>query len=143
MIDDLSGRRRGRPLSVWALIGLLAVLGVRGVLGGGQFLLAPSGRLVGLSTAALAGSPFRSFLLPGLILFVVLGFVPLAVAVGLYRGRRWGPAAAFAVAVALAVWVAVEGFVIGFGERLQYPNVAQAVAMALFAVVARKRYGAD
>jgi len=115
------------------LLALLFSLGVRGVLGGGQFLLAPSGEIVGLSTGALAGTPFEDYLIPGLILSSVLGVGPLVVAVGVYRGERWAWFGSVLVAIALVVWVVVEGAVIGFGERLQYPNLLQAVGMLVVA----------
>ncbi|MFB6084753.1 MAG: hypothetical protein ABEJ94_10975 [Halorientalis sp.] len=125
---------RDRPLSVWGLLASLATLGVRGVLGGGQFVLVPSGALVGLSTAELAGTPFADYLIPGTILLLVLGVGSLIVAYGLYHARRWAWVGSVGVAVALAAWVVVEGFVIGFGERLQYPNLVQALATLLLAV---------
>jgi hypothetical protein len=120
---------RGRPRSLWALVGLLVVLGVRGTLGGLQFVIDPSGDIVGLSTDALAGSPFADYLLPGLVLLFVLGLVPLLVAGGLLGGRRWAWTGAVGVAVTLAIWVLVEGWVVGFGKRLQYPNLVQSVVM--------------
>jgi hypothetical protein len=121
----------GRPTSLWVLLGLHALLGVRGLAGGAQFLAAPSGALVGLSTAMLDGTPFRDFFLPGLFLFVVLGAGPLAVLAGLARDSGWAWYGSLAVAATLAVWVLVEGVLIGFGRRLQYPNLLQAVVMAL------------
>ena len=127
------GYWRDRPFLVWVLLLLLFSLGIRGVLGGGQFLLAPSGDIVGVSTAELAGTPFRDYLLPGLILCSVLGVVPLVVTVGVYRGRRWSWFGSALVAIALVIWVGVEGIVIGFGERLQYPNLLQAVVMLVVA----------
>ena len=38
----------------------------------------------------LEGSPFKDYLIPGLILLVVLGLFPLVVLYGLVRRRRWG-----------------------------------------------------
>jgi hypothetical protein len=122
------------PLSVWVLIGLLCLLGVRGVLGGVQFLLVPSGELVGLSTADLNGSLFPNYRVPGLVLLTVLGVAPLVVARGLFRSERWAWFGALGVAAALAVWVLVEGVVVGFGRRLQYPNLLQAVLVVVVAV---------
>ncbi|MFC7130517.1 hypothetical protein [Haloferax chudinovii] len=118
-----------RPLALWALIATIGVLGVSGIAGGGQFILAPSGRLIGISPALLVGSPFESYLVPGLILFSILGVFPLVVVWGLYRGAGWAWLAAIAVGVVLVVWVLVEGAVIGFGKRLQYPHLVQGVVI--------------
>ncbi|WP_435119968.1 hypothetical protein [Halolamina sp. C58] len=50
----------------------VGVLGVSGVAGGSQSVLTPLGDIIGLSATLLRGSPFESFLLPGLLLFTVL-----------------------------------------------------------------------
>lgn len=126
---------RNRPLAFWALLALLGLLGVSGLAGGAQFILDPAGGIVGISTAELAGSPFADYLVPGIVLFVVLGVGPLVVCYGLLRTRRWAWPAAIAVGLALAVWVLVEGLVIGFGERLQIPHFLQAVAIVVLAAV--------
>ena len=135
MITD----RQGRSLSQWMLLGLLGTLGVRAIVGGGQFLLAPSGNWIGVSTDMLTLTPVETFLLPGLFLFVALGVVPLTVAYGLYRDRRWAWRGSLVVAIVLAGWAIVEGMVLGWGERLQYLNLIQAIAMAVLAAVAIAR----
>lgn len=126
---------RGRPPSTWLLIGLLGLLAVRGLLGGGQFVVAPSGDLVGVSTSVLAPLPVRDFLLPGLFLFVGLGLLPLIVARALYRDRAWGRVGAILVGVVLAGWAIGEGLLLGWGARLQYVSLLQAVAILILAVV--------
>ena len=60
---------------------LLEVLLSIGALGGGLILLiAPRGEIMPLPLAALAGSPFDTYFVPGLILFGVLGLGPLVAA---------------------------------------------------------------
>lgn len=124
-----------RPLSVWILLGLLGVLGVTALAGGAQFVLVPSGAVVGLSTSELSGSPFADYFVPGVILCTVLGALPIAVVYGLYRGHRLAWLGALLVGVALSVWVVVEGSVIGYGRRMQYPHSLQAVAILALSVL--------
>jgi len=68
---------RTQPLSRVAKAALvLEVLLSIGALGGGLVLmLAPRGEVMPLPLSALAGSPFDTYLVPGLILFGVLGVV--------------------------------------------------------------------
>lgn len=134
---------RGRPLRRWILIGLLGFLGVRALAGGAQFVLVPSGDVVGVSTAVLEPTPFDHFLVPGLFLFGCLGVLPLVVAFGLYRGDARAWTAALAVAGLLATWAIVEGSLLGFGERLQYLNLLQAIAMAVLAFTPAVRWHRD
>lgn len=134
---------RDRPTSVLVLAGLHVLLGIRGVLGGGQFIVDPTGGIVGVSTSMLAGTPVSDFLVPGIVLFVGFGVFPLAVASGLVRGfdRAW--IASLVVAVGLLGWVVLEGVLMGFGERLQYPNAIQAVVMGLLSLLPSVRTAAE
>ncbi len=127
---------------VWVLIGLVGTLGVRGLVGGGQFILVPSGDVIGVSTTVLAPTPVRDFLVPGLFLFVGLGLFPLVSAYGLYRGHRWAWSGTLVVGVALACWAVVEGLVLGFGERLQYLNLVYGIGLVVlaFSPVVRAHY---
>lgn len=142
-MNPLTHEFRGRPASLWVLLGLSGTLGVRGLVGGGQFVLVPSGAAIGVPTEVLAPTPFDDFLLPGAFLFCALGAFPLVVSYGLYAGRRWAPRGAIAVGVLLTGWALLEGFVLGFGERLQAVNLLQGVVMTAIAShpSVRDRYG--
>ncbi len=53
---------------------LLSFLGLGAIGGGGALIISPSGELLGgLPLSILDRSPFHDFLVPGIILFVVLG----------------------------------------------------------------------
>ena len=82
--------------------------------GGGALILAPDGHLLGMPVKLLAGSPFPSFLVPGIILFVLIGIAPLlAAAITLRRHAL----AAVAVGLTLIGWVSVEMVVLaGLGS---------------------------
>jgi hypothetical protein len=70
----------------------------------------------------LAGSPFSSFLIPGILLFVFLGLYPLAVAFSLWKRPdwrwpavvnpwkhvHWSWAASLAVGVIGVIWIIVQ-----------------------------------
>jgi hypothetical protein len=56
----------------------------------------------------LAGTPFHSFLVPGLVLFTFLGVAPVLAAGITARRRAIGPMAALAVGVTLMAWITVE-----------------------------------
>src|SRR3981081_4386182 len=55
-------------------------LGIGALFGGGVFLLAPDGHLLGMTTKTLAGSPFQAYLVPGILLFLFVGVAPLLAA---------------------------------------------------------------
>jgi hypothetical protein len=123
----------GKRLSRFARasIALEVLLGL-GALGGGLVLtVAPRGEIMPLPLSALAGSPFETYLGPGLILFTVLGLGPLVAAWLAMRRHPLAPFAAFAVGVALLIWVAVEIAIIGYSNE---PPL-QAVYLVMGAVI--------
>lgn len=100
---------RRRPLLVSLLAALIAFQGISGIAGGVGLVLDPSGRAIGLDPRWLDGSPFPDYLVPGAILMIVLGIVPLVVAIGVLRRREWAWLASLLVGIALIVWIVVEG----------------------------------
>jgi hypothetical protein len=83
-------------------------LGIGALFGGIQFILAPDGHLLGVPLSMLAGTPFRSFLVPGLLLFTFVGVAPIVAAAVTARRRAIGPLAALAVGLTLMGWITVE-----------------------------------
>src|ERR1700674_5779149 len=98
-------------------VGLEVFLGLGALFGGGALILAPDGHLLGMSVKLLAGSPFPSFLVPGTILFTLLGVAPLMAAAITRRRQALAPLAAVAVGLTLIGWVSVEMVVLaGLGS---------------------------
>ena len=110
---------QARPLTrvVKAAVVLEILLSV-GALGGGLVLMVgPRGEIMPLPVSALAGSPFDTYLVPGLILFGVLGLGPLVAARLAWLRHPLAPTAAFVVGAGLLIWVAVEVAIIGYSNE--------------------------
>jgi len=98
-------------------VGLEVFLGFGALFGGGALILAPDGHLLGMPVKLLAGSPFPSFLVPGIILFGLIGVAPLMAAAITLRRQELAPLAPVAVGLTLIGWVAVEMVVLaGLGS---------------------------
>jgi hypothetical protein len=67
----------------------------------------------------LQGSPFKSFLLPGIILFVVNGLGQGLVAVLTFRGHRFAGTALQIAGGSLVIWIFTQVSMIGGGHWLQ------------------------
>jgi hypothetical protein len=133
---------RGRL--AWSAIVLEVFLGV-GALGGGlALMLGPRGELLPLPVSALAGSPFSSYLVPGGILFFVIGLGPLVAAALTWRRHRLAPLLAVTVGAALLTWMAVEIAIVGYTNSppLQAIYLALGVAIALVGIRWRRAFGA-
>ena len=113
---------RTPPYSVWLLILLHVMLSVGALAGGIALILAPDGSLLGMPLYIIESSPFADFLIPGVILFTVLGIYPLAVACCLwkrpswrwpdaanpFKRHHWAWAASLSVGVILLIWITVQ-----------------------------------
>lgn len=55
------------------LLALLLFNGLSALFGGSVLMAAPDGSIIGLPLSLLSTTPFTDFLLPGIILFIVLG----------------------------------------------------------------------
>ena len=106
-----SSSRRFSTLGRLAMV-LEIFLGIGALFGGIQFILAPDGHLLGVPLSMLAGTPFHSFLVPGLLLFTFVGLGPIVAAAVTARRRAFGPLAAFAVGLTLMGWITVEMVII-------------------------------
>jgi hypothetical protein len=104
------------------LLLLLTLLSVGALGGGGVLVVSPSGQLLGMPLSLLAGSPFHSFLVPGLVLFTVLGMAPGLLVIALLKkpasplaerlnplsDMHWAWTGTIAVAFALISWIQLE-----------------------------------
>jgi hypothetical protein len=97
---------------------------------GAMFMVEPSGRLMGMTAETLARSPFGSYLVPGIVLFVVVGGT-LATAAWAEM-RRWPRAGWLSVVagVVLAGWIAVQVAMIGLGHPMQPSLLVVGVVIA-------------
>lgn len=104
------------------LLILLAFLGLGAIFGGGVLIISPSGELFGMPLSMLANSPFNNFLVPGIILFTVLGIAPVGVTIALikkpeykfaelfnfYKDMYWAWTYCIYIAFALIIWIQIE-----------------------------------
>jgi hypothetical protein len=111
--------RTRQPLSRVAKLALALelILSIGAVAGGLMLMLAPRGEIIPLPLSALAGSPFDTYFVPGLILFGVLGLGPLVAARLVWLRHPFAPAAEFVVGASLVTWVGVEVAIIGYSAE--------------------------
>jgi hypothetical protein len=109
-----------------------------GAIGGGLILvLAPRGEILPLPLSALAGSPFDTYFVPGLILFGVLGLGPLVAARLAWLRHPLAPTAALVVGVGLLIWVTVEIAIIGYSNEPPLQAIYGIFGVAILLVAIR------
>lgn len=98
---------------------LLVVVGfvaVTSVAGGLALVLGPWIGALGIMmpTEMLEGSPFTSYLIPGILLLAVIGGVHAVALVLLVRAHRWSLAAAAVAGSGMLIWIFVQMMIIPF-----------------------------
>jgi len=110
------------PKAVWLLIVLQFLLGLGALAGGGVLMAVPDGSIMQMPLSMLKYSPFPNYLIPGAILFTVLGIYPVVVAYSLLRRPawrwpeelnpvkrlHWSWAASLAAGVILVLWITAQ-----------------------------------
>ena len=133
---------------------LLSFLGLSAIGGGGTLIISPSGKLLGgLPISILKNSPFDDFLVPGIILFLVLGVFPLFIVFALLKKNRssfaeqfnlfqdmhWAWTFSIYIAFALIIWIQVETIYIQGVGWLQTFYMLYAVPIIIFALLPQVR----
>ncbi len=111
-----------KPQVVNQLMFLLAFLGIGAIGGGAILMISPSGILMGIPLSILKDSPFHNFLIPGIILFTVLGVAPCMLIylllkkpdskffdrMNVFYDMHWSWSFCIYVAFALIIWIQAE-----------------------------------
>jgi hypothetical protein len=95
-----------------ALVVLQVLMGLAAV-GGGLDLVLTNGHLMGMPAELLRGSPFWSYLIPGLVLLTV-GVINLVSAAAMLRRHGWSAQASVVVGIMWIGWFVVQVAVVGF-----------------------------
>jgi hypothetical protein len=137
-----------RPTALWLLIFLLVFLSFGGFYGGISMLVDPSGSALEMEEV-LPLLPVSDYILPGLFLVIVMGIIPLILAYGLiwkpdwggiqrisaWSGYYWAWTGALVLASLLILWLAVQGFLIGFAWAIQYITLANGLLIIFAALL--------
>jgi hypothetical protein len=125
-----------------------------GAIGGGAvFIISPNGEMIGMPLSVLARSPFQNFLVPGIVLFLVLGLVPSGLVLALLRkpecrlaertnfftDMHWSWTYSIYVAFALIVWIQSEMVFLHDVHWLHTFYMALAVAIIFVALLPQVR----
>jgi len=123
-----------RPVSLRWLLGCLAFLGVSAAFGGIVLVLNPTGTWLQIPLSILQFSPFRDFLIPGLLLGIVFGLGsfatllalwfrpswPFGTALTRFTGAHWSWSAAVAVGLGQVIWIVTEMLLVRGADWLQF-----------------------
>jgi hypothetical protein len=119
---------------------LLVFLGLTALVGSIPMILHPHGNSTTLPLSTLSNSPFRTYLVPGILLFAANGVLAFAVLwVLIRRLTHYALLTAFQGSV-LLVWLIVECWLLETVVWLHYFYGAIAVALILCGVAMRREF---
>ncbi len=118
---------------VYILIVLIAFEAVSAIYGGISLINDPSGESIKLPVTLLEGTFFNSYLIPGIILFLVLGFFPLFLIfplifkpdwpiinrLNIYSGYHWAWTYSLYTSIMLITWIILQMMILGIGSKIQ------------------------
>ncbi|MBI5324745.1 MAG: hypothetical protein HZB41_05650 [Ignavibacteriae bacterium] len=131
------------------LLGFLCIcllyIGGGGIYGGISFILDPSGKSMEMAPEVLNSIPLKNFFIPGIILLLIFGIVPLITTTGLIlkhglpfvriKGNKpmhnWVWHSAYLLSMALVFWILLQLLLIGYGHPLQVMLLGVGVIMFL------------
>ena len=104
------------------LVSSLVVLSLGALFGGLGMMISPDGSGMGLPADLLEETPFTTFLIPGILLFSLLGICPAVAVYGLlsknrlfginglepYPEQHWSWTFAYAIGVVLILWINIQ-----------------------------------
>ena len=112
-------------------------IGIGGVVSGAM-LIADARGGIGMGLGVLEGSPFKDFVIPGMILLVAVGAFPLVVAGAAIARAPWAALGHVAVSAVLLGWIVVELLLLGYLGFLQPAVVVYGVVMLSLALWNRR-----
>ncbi len=134
------------------VLGFLAL----GAIGGGIVLIiSPDGELLGLPLSEFKNIPFTSYLIPGIILFSILGVIPslliiallkkpeskIAEQINIFNDMHWSWTYSIYIAFTLIGWIHIELiFLQGVVDWLQTFYMSYAILIIIIALLPQMRF---
>jgi hypothetical protein len=122
--------RQGRSSLHRYLLGGLLAFGALNAFGGGYYGLSGA---EGVPVELLAGSPFRSYFVPSLVLFVVVGGSFLFAAIAVFADLRIARFSALMSGAIVLVWIVVQLGIIGYVSWMQPTTAVGGLLILLLA----------
>jgi hypothetical protein len=136
------------PLVIFLAI-LTGFIGLGALISGGMLIISPSGSLLGFTPSLLEGTPFRDYLVPGIILFLFLGAYSAAVTYSIiarpgwrwpetinpFKKLHWAWAAALANGIIIFIWISVETILLGYISFLQPAILAWSILILILVLL--------
>ena len=121
------------PYETYLLVVLLVFLSLGAIYGGVALIIDSSGALLRMHISDYRNFFFPDFFIPGMLLLLLFGIVPIfliypllrqpeinwAKAINIYKKRYWAWTYSLYIGIALIIWINVQIGLMGYGSELQ------------------------
>ena len=112
-------------------LGALLAFAALNAFGGGYYAISGA---KGVPLVWLEGSPFKSYLIPGIILFGLVGGALLSASIAVLANLRIAMFATYTAVVIVSIWLTVQMLIIGYVSWMQ-PTTAAVTLIILFLAI--------
>jgi hypothetical protein len=126
-------KTKSKTVEIYILIVAVAIEAISAIYGGVSLMNDPSGDSIQLPIIMLEGTIFSSYLVPGIILFLLLGFFPLFLifplifkpdwpiinGLNIYKSYHWAWTYTLYSSIMLIIWINVQMIILGTGSLIQ------------------------
>mgnify|MGYP003575647261 CR=1 FL=1 len=91
----------------------LVIVCLTALVGGAALMIDPTGGLMHMGVDRLHASPFPDYLIPGIFLFVVVGFGSLITIIALAGRKSYAPTLVMLCGGVLMAWIAIQVAILG------------------------------
>ena len=117
---------------------LLAFMGIAACYGGGALILDPSGKLLEMPLTLLTESNFPNYLVPGLILFLMIGLLSLLTIYFTITGNKYYPDLVFNQGFIQVGWIVVQIYLLQVFHFLQLVVVINGILLIILGAYVKK-----
>ncbi|MBS1535146.1 MAG: hypothetical protein JST78_08715 [Bacteroidetes bacterium] len=102
-----SDRLKNKLLRIGAIL-MLLLIGINALVAGYLFIIDPTGHKMGIELSYLQNAPFETYLIPGLILFIVIGCLSMFTAVCVWKKTENHPYWIMLQSSLLSGWILIQ-----------------------------------
>ncbi len=122
-----------KSFSFYLLLVVVGFQSISALFGGFSLITSPNGATLEMPVTFLKDTPFTNFLIPGLVLFFLLGVFPIFILAGLYtlknwswpenfniyKNRHWSWTFSLYLSIMLIIWIDLQIMWVGYGNFIQ------------------------
>ncbi len=118
---------------------ILIFTGISACFGGWMLITSPDGSSLGMTTGLLEHSPFSDFLIPGIVLFTVIGLLSLVSAYLIFRQVTRYSFLVILMGLILIGWIVIQAIMIQTVNYLHVIFVAAGLLLVVSGLLLRKQ----